>query len=52
MENFDNFLSELGELISFKSVQSEPENGMPFGKGVYKAYKCFMDKAESYGLQK
>lgn len=51
MENFDKFLSELGELISFRSVQSEPENGMPFGKGVYRVYKCFMDKAESYGLQ-
>lgn len=54
-KNFDEEVFVLQELISIKSVAEEPteksiECGMPFGKGVYEAYKYFLKKGENYGF--
>lgn len=51
MELNENFYVALKKIISFRSVLSEEEPGMPFGRGVYEAYKFYMDLAESFGFK-
>lgn len=51
MKNYSSFISSLKELISFRSVKSPAKEGMPFGEGVYNAYKYFMELAKSFGFK-
>ncbi len=51
MQNFSEFIERLSKLISYKSVQSAPEQGKPFGDGVFKAYDYFMSLAQSFGFE-
>jgi len=50
MENFNAFIKDLEKLISFPSVKGKAEDGMPFGKDVFDAYKFMMDLARSFGF--
>ncbi len=51
MQNKEKFLNHLRELIACPSVLSEPKENMPFGEGVYRAYKAFMDIASEMGFE-
>lgn len=51
MENFNAFIKDLEKLISFPSVKGKAEDGMPFGKDVFDAYKFMMDLARSFGFE-
>lgn len=50
MKNYKQFLIDFAKLISAKSVQSEPLDNMPFGKGVADAYKVFTDVCTRMGF--
>lgn len=50
MLDFNSFLSDLKQLISFKSVNAEKEDGMPFGEQNYRALTFFLDLAKSMGF--
>ena len=41
----------LQELVSFKSVLDEPEDGKPFGGEIHEAYRCLLSKAVSDGFE-
>jgi len=51
----DNYRDEacgiLRDLVSFKSVKTDPEDGMPFGEEIHKAYRYLLSKAESDGFE-
>lgn len=51
MNNFNEFILALEKLISFKSVKESSKKDMPFGEGVYGAYKYFMDLAKDFGFE-
>lgn len=51
MQNFDNFISDLSELISIKSVEGAGQIGAPFGIEVKNALLWFLNKAESFGFK-
>ena len=51
MKNFNEFILALEKLISFKSVKESSKKDMPFGEGVYGAYKYFMDLAKDFGFE-
>ena len=40
----------LRDLVAFKSVESEPKEGMPFGEEVDKAYRYMLDRANADGF--
>jgi len=46
----DEVAATLRELVSFKSVQAEPSDGIPFGEEIDKAYRYMLLKAESDGF--
>jgi hypothetical protein len=46
MKDFDNFIIHLKNLIACKSVKDAPQENMPFGEGVFKAYDYFMTLAK------
>ena len=47
----DEVAGMLRELVSFKSVKAEPEEGKPFGEEVHKAYKYLLAQAEKDGFE-
>ena len=51
MQNFNDFTSDLKELISIKSVEGAESVGAPFGPEVKNALLWFLDKAESFGFK-
>lgn len=50
MKDYSLFLDLLKKLISYSSVKTAPQKGMPFGKPVYDAYSCFMDYCKDFGF--
>lgn len=50
-ENKDQFVSDLKELVSVKSVKEAPVEGAPFGMGPKKAMEKAMEIAERYGFE-
>ncbi len=50
MENFQEFLSDLKNLIACKSVLGEAKENAPFGEGVKEALDCFLDIAKRFGF--
>lgn len=51
MKNYDEFYRDLKTLISFNSEQSEPLDGMPFGKGVADTMNAFVAIAKRMGFE-
>ncbi|MBQ6980438.1 MAG: Sapep family Mn(2+)-dependent dipeptidase [Clostridia bacterium] len=51
MQNFNEFIKDLGELIAIKSVQRKAEKDAPFGTDVKNALLWFLKKAESFGFK-
>lgn len=51
MKDFDLFISDLAQLISYKSKAAAEENGAPFGAENKKALDFFLDKARQFGLK-
>ncbi len=51
MQYFNEFIRALEKLISFESVKTKKVNDMPFGEGVYGAYKYFINLASSFGFE-
>ena len=49
--NFDNFIKDLKELISYKSVLVLDEEGTPFGVETKKALHSFLNLAKSFGFE-
>jgi succinyl-diaminopimelate desuccinylase len=47
----DEMLETLRELISIRSVVEKPEGDFPFGEGVDKAFKFFLNKGEEAGFK-
>ncbi len=51
MEQFDQYITALKELISYKSVLGEPSGDAPFGKQVKNALNYFLDLANTMGFE-
>ena len=51
MKNYDEFYRDLKTLVSFNSEQSEPLDGMPFGKGVADTMNAFVAIAKRMGFE-
>ena len=51
MNNFDNFIKDLSNLISFESVKVENQEGTPFGVENKKALRYILDLASSFGFE-
>lgn len=51
MKDYNNFISDLKNLISYKSVQSAPQENAPFGLENKKALECFLTIANRMGFQ-
>ena len=49
--NFDNMLGDLKTLVSFKSVQSEPQEGMPFGRENYLCLEKALEILQGFGFK-
>jgi len=50
MKNYDRFLKDFESLISINSVKAKAQENMPFGEGVFKAYKKFIEIANGLGF--
>ncbi len=50
-EHKDEILSSLLELISIPSTDQPPEEKMPFGPEIAKAFHVFLKKAEGFGFE-
>lgn len=48
--NIDDMIAATRELISIKSVQGEPEGGMPYGKGMAEALDYVLNLAAGMGF--
>ena len=48
-EDRESLIEDIKKLVSIDSVETAPEEGMPFGKGAADALQCFLDMAESLG---
>lgn len=51
MQNFNQFISHLSQLISFKSVLGEKAPNAPFGKEVGNCLDWFLSLANEFGFQ-
>ncbi len=51
MKYYNEFLTDLKNVLSINSVQSTPLPNKPFGEGVYKAYSEFLKIAENMGFE-
>ena len=51
MRDFENFITDLKELISYKSVLSKPQKDAPFGLETKKALDFFLKKAQRMGFE-
>jgi succinyl-diaminopimelate desuccinylase len=47
----DDVVSSLQEIIKIKSVETQSRKGMPFGEGVDKVLKKFLELADNLGLK-
>lgn len=50
-EDRESLICDIKKMVSINSVEAEPEEGMPFGKGPAEALKCFLAIAEEMGFQ-
>lgn len=50
MKNFETFISDLKELVSFNGVKQPATCGMPFGEQVQKTLECFDKIAKRMGF--
>ncbi len=50
-EDQESLIEDIKRLVSINSVEAEPEEGMPFGKGPAEALNCFLSMAEEMGFQ-
>lgn len=50
-EDRQSLIEDIKRLVSINSVEAEPEEGMPFGKGPAQALGCFLSMAEEMGFQ-
>ena len=50
MKFFDDYISALKTLVSFKSKESAPQKGAPYGKGVADAMNYFLSTAKELGF--
>lgn len=48
---FNDILSDISACVKFKSVQTEPIKGMPFGKGCAACLDYFLSLARSFGFE-
>ena len=44
-EDRESLIEDIKKLVSIDSVETAPEEGMPFGKGAADALQCFLDMA-------
>ena len=52
VENYkDDIVSSLQEIIKIKSVEAKPKEGMPFGEGVDRSLRKFLEIADGLGLK-
>lgn len=51
MQNFENFIADLGALISFKSVNGTAQDNAPFGVECKKALDFFLSIAKRFGFE-
>lgn len=50
-EDRESLIEDIKKLVSIDSVEAEPLEGMPCGKGAADALQCFLDMAESMGAK-
>ncbi|MCI9216610.1 dipeptidase PepV [Lachnospiraceae bacterium 42-17] len=50
-EDRESLIEDIKRLVSINSVEAEPKEGMPFGKGPAEALLCFLSMAEEMGFQ-
>lgn len=48
-EDRESLVEDIKKLVSIDSVEADPEEGMPFGKGAAEALQCFLEIAEGMG---
>ena len=51
MNNFNEYLTDLKKLISYKSVLSEPQDSAPFGTAIKDCLTFFLDRAKEMGFE-
>ena len=51
MQNFNQFIHHLSELISYKSILSQPDKNAPFGKQVRSCLDWFLNLAKEFGFE-
>lgn len=52
IENYkEDIIKSTQEIVRIKSVEEEPQEGMPFGQGPYKALKYAVDLAKDMGFE-
>ncbi len=49
-EDRESLVQDIKRLVSINSVEAEPLEGMPFGKGPAEALQCFLDIAKKMGF--
>lgn len=50
-EDRESLIEDIKKLVSIDSVEADPEEGMPFGKGAAEALQCFLDIAKDMGFE-
>ncbi len=50
-EDRESLVEDIKKLVSINSVETDPEEGMPFGRGPAEALQCFLTLAEEMGFQ-
>lgn len=50
-EDRESLIEDIKKLVSINSVEADPEEGMPFGRGAAEALQCFLNMAEQMGFQ-
>ncbi len=51
MQNFNDYLTDLKKLISYKSVLSEPQDNAPFGTAIKECLNFFLERAKQMGFE-
>lgn len=50
-EDRESLIKDIKKLVSINSVEAEPEEGRPFGRGPAEALQCFLKIAEDMGFE-
>ncbi len=51
MKDFEQFIYHLSQLISYKTVKTDPVGDAPFGEQTKKCLHCFLDIAKDFGFK-